>query len=421
MEINKALYKNIFNSRNIVLAGIILLSIILSFNNFLLFHSLIELSSVIISIIIFIIAIYTYQKAQNYFLIFLGIAFGFVGVFDLFHTLAYKGMGVFPNQGADLPTQLWIIARFIESISFVFAFLLIKYNKSYKIKNIIYTFFLMLLTIFTLLYYNIFPSCFIEGTGLTNFKIISEYIISLILIYGLYLLHINKDYFEKYIYKLIFYSIVMTIFSEISFTFYVDVYGLSNITGHIFKLISIILIFRAIIESGFKKPYDLIYRELKIQKEKNEELSYRDQLTGLYNRRYFEEELKRLDTQRQLPLSIIMADLNGLKIINDRYGHEKGDEILKKTAEILKISLREEDILARQGGDEFVILLPQTDNKEAKKVLKRIRNNAKKTNKDDIPVSIALGTATKVDIEQDALETLKIADNKMYQNKSSMS
>ncbi|MCF8001965.1 MAG: diguanylate cyclase [Halanaerobiales bacterium] len=165
-----------------------------------------------------------------------------------------------------------------------------------------------------------------------------------------------------------------------------------------------------------------IYRDITERKERQkkiEYLSFRDQLTNLYNRRFFEEEMQRLDTKRQLPISIIMADLNGLKIINDSYGHKKGDELLKRTASILKDSIRDEDILARQGGDEFAILLPQTKKEKAKKVLSRIKNKTNKTSAENIPVSIALGVATKENIEQDIEKIFKKADDKMYQNKLS--
>ncbi|HKL76002.1 MAG TPA: PAS domain S-box protein [Halanaerobiales bacterium] len=167
-----------------------------------------------------------------------------------------------------------------------------------------------------------------------------------------------------------------------------------------------------------------IYRDIterKKREEKIEYLSYKDQLTDLYNRRFFEEEMKRLDTQRKLPISIIMADLNGLKIINDSYGHEKGDEILKRTAKILKNSIRKEDVLARQGGDEFAILLPQTQKDEAQEVINRIKRKTDKTRDEVIPISIALGVATKENKEQNIDNILKKADDNMYQNKLSES
>jgi len=152
-----------------------------------------------------------------------------------------------------------------------------------------------------------------------------------------------------------------------------------------------------------------------------EYLLYRDTLTGLYNRRFFNEEINRLDTKRQLPISIIMADVNGLKIINDSYGHKKGDELLVKTAKILKSSLRDEDIVARHGGDEFVILLPNTSRKKAQKIVQRIREKTEITKKNPIPISIGLGLATKRKKEEDIENIFKKADNVMYKNKLSKS
>lgn len=148
--------------------------------------------------------------------------------------------------------------------------------------------------------------------------------------------------------------------------------------------------------------------------------SYHDGLTNLYNRRFFEEEMERLDVERQLPISIIMADLNGLKLINDNYGHEKGDEVLIKTAEILKKSLREEDIVARLGGDEFAILMPKTNKEQADRIIKRIKDKIDQiTAKKALPISLALGTATKEKAVENIYEVLRKADNKMYQDKLS--
>lgn len=165
-------------------------------------------------------------------------------------------------------------------------------------------------------------------------------------------------------------------------------------------------------------------RDITEQKEREREIKYllyRDSLTGLYNRRFFEEEMQRLDTKRQLPISIIMADVNGLKIINDSYGHDTGDRLLKKAAEILKKTVREEDILARQGGDEFAILLPNTSSEEVSRVVSRINKEIAAADLDEIPLSIALGQATKNEPAEELTEVLKKADNRMYQNKLSVS
>lgn len=149
-------------------------------------------------------------------------------------------------------------------------------------------------------------------------------------------------------------------------------------------------------------------------------LSYHDGLTNLYNRRYFEAEMERMNHSRNYPISIIIGDLDNLKIINDTYGHVNGDQYLKKSAEILKKTLRAEDIIARIGGDEFAVLLPKTGAKAAKLICKRIINqfenyNSKNKYLNDFKISI--GFATAAEIKKDLFEIYNQADKNMYKNK----
>ncbi len=159
------------------------------------------------------------------------------------------------------------------------------------------------------------------------------------------------------------------------------------------------------------------YTKYKKQQEKIKYISFHDNLTDLYNRSYMEEEMDRLDAERQMPISIIVIDVNGLKIINDTYGHERGDQMLKRVANILRKCVREEDIIARWAGDEFIILLPQTDKPTAKKIGQRIREKCKKTKSDEIPISLGIGIKTKTRVDQDIYEVVHEADEKMYQDK----
>ena len=173
------------------------------------------------------------------------------------------------------------------------------------------------------------------------------------------------------------------------------------------------------------KEYEFAFvQDISERKEKEEKIKYllhKDSLTGLYNRRFFEIEMERLDTKRQIPISIIMCDVNGLKIINDSYGHKKGDQILIETAQILENVVRDEDIIARHGGDEFTLLLPQTTYEQGQKLIERIKKHTTTIGEEEIPISMSLGIATKDKVKIDIEETLKKADNAMYRNKLSES
>lgn len=151
--------------------------------------------------------------------------------------------------------------------------------------------------------------------------------------------------------------------------------------------------------------------------EKIRYLTFHDALTGLFNRTFLDEECQRLNVARQHPISFIMADLNGLKQTNDIIGHEEGDFALKLCAKVLKESCRNEDIIARIGGDEFLVILPLTDEDEAKMVLKRIENNSKQYQTKLGALSIASGAYTKLSAEEPLHECIAKADERMYSNK----
>lgn len=166
---------------------------------------------------------------------------------------------------------------------------------------------------------------------------------------------------------------------------------------------------------------DGVIMDITARKEAEEKIRYltfRDSLTGLYNRNYFEAELHRLAAARQLPLAVIMGDLNGLKLVNDSYGHHEGDRLLRAAAAALQTSCRREDIICRWGGDEFAILLPKTDEATAEAVCERIRAECGRRGTDcPLPISIALGTAVRTDIGQGMLEIIREAEDRMYRHK----
>ena len=147
-------------------------------------------------------------------------------------------------------------------------------------------------------------------------------------------------------------------------------------------------------------------------------LSIHDQLTGIYNRRFYELELLKTDQPSNLPLSLVMADVNGLKAANDKYGHMIGDRLLKTAAEIMKKESRDSDIVCRIGGDEFVIILPNTGNNEAEIFVKRMEEAMKNTECDPIEVSVAFGWASKEQPNEKIEDVFKKAEVMMYIKKS---
>ncbi|MEJ6950724.1 bifunctional diguanylate cyclase/phosphohydrolase [Natronospora cellulosivora (SeqCode)] len=147
-------------------------------------------------------------------------------------------------------------------------------------------------------------------------------------------------------------------------------------------------------------------------------ISFRDKLTGLYNRKFIEEQFKKIESEGKTPVSVIMIDVNGLKLTNDTYGHSSGDELLKSVAEILKSSCRTEDYVARWGGDEFIILLLNTGGDGCEKIIKRIKKYSKDASGGLIPISVSLGYSVKEYSYQDIHKVLQKAEDNMYKEKS---
>ncbi|OGP52975.1 MAG: hypothetical protein A2Y65_05375 [Deltaproteobacteria bacterium RBG_13_52_11] len=411
-----------FLSYGLVLFGLYLTS----HYDYLLFHSLTEIFSIVVGCSIFIVAWNSRQRLDNDFFLFLGIAFLFVSCIDLAHTLAYKGMGVFPGYDANLPTQLWIAARYCQSLSLLVSPLFLRRRLNTYLVFAVYT--VVIAGVLAAIFANVFPACFLEGVGLTPFKKISEYIISVMFLASIALLLRKRTAFDPNVLQWLVASLTLTIGAEVAFTFYVSVYGLSNLVGHFFKLIAFYFLYIAIVEMGLEKPQRVLLKNLK-QNEKALQkalkdvqwLAITDPLTGLYNQRHF-PKVAETEVQRTCryghPLSAIMLDIDHFKRVNDTYGHTVGDHLLQGVAESLRQELRGVDVIGRYGGDEFAIMLPESDLAVAKKVAGRLREaialRKLNTAKGPVAVTASLGV-TSVDCENPTLEDLlSRADKALY-------
>jgi len=239
--------------------------------SYLVFHSLAELFSVAIAWSTFTLAWNARRHLDDNYLLFIGIAYLFAGGLDLVHTLAYKGMQIFPGYDSNLPTQLWIAARYLQSLSLLAAAWVVNAERFWRLPaspylalagyTVLTT--LLLIAIFT----RVFPDCYIENTGQTPFKVASEYVISTILVAPLGLLLRRSGQMDSSVLHLLAGSIVVTTFSELAFTSYIGVYDFANLAGHMLKVGAFYLLYLAVIQTGLDKPERLLFQEL--QKNRN--------------------------------------------------------------------------------------------------------------------------------------------------------
>jgi signal transduction histidine kinase/ActR/RegA family two-component response regulator len=219
----------------IACAGVLAALYFLSGRNYLLFHSLVETASVVVGVLLFTVAARMYGSTGTAFLILLGVGFFWPALVDFVHMLAYKGMGVFPAADADLPTQLWILARYIQVAAVLTAtFFLGRYLRRWWPAFVVVG--LITCAGLALVFTHVFPAAYVEGTGLTRFKVTSEYAISALWVVSLAVLVRRRRALDTWTVKWLAAAMTLTVASELAFTFYVSVYGLSNFIGHVFKV-----------------------------------------------------------------------------------------------------------------------------------------------------------------------------------------
>jgi PAS domain S-box-containing protein len=239
----------------------------LSQRNFLLFHTLAELFSVAVAWSVFLLVWNTRSFTRDDGLLFLGMAFFFIALLDLTHTLAFKGMNILPGaDGANLATQLWIAARGLEAVCLLGYTLLLPRNLPLwpMLSALPVATAGLLLSIFV---WQIFPVCYVEGQGLTAFKIAAEYVICTVLAAAMFNLTRQRDKLEPGVCRLLLISMALTIMAELAFTLYDSVDALPNVVGHFLKILSYFLIYLALVRFGLKNPYRTLFRQLAQERE----------------------------------------------------------------------------------------------------------------------------------------------------------
>ena len=290
---------NIRNAFAITAGAISLVTLyFLSRQNYLLFHGIVEIFSIVIAFAIFAIAWNSRRLVDNNYFVFIGIAFLFVAGLDVFHAFAYKGMGIFPSFiGSNLATQLWIATRYVLGFSFLIPLLFTQRKIKPTIIVVGYGIVAALLLVSIFIWQN-FPVAYDNNTSsLTFFKIGSEYTISIIILASIGILIKKRKEFSLNIYKLLLAAMALAVATEMAFTLYTDVYGIANMVGHLLNVVSFYLIYRALVETGLTKPYELLFRNLK---QSEITLANRAQELSTVNKRLEQEIIERESTEEEL-------------------------------------------------------------------------------------------------------------------------
>lgn len=228
----------------------------------LLFHTLVELFTIVVECSLFFLAWHSRRFLKQQYLLLIGIASLFVGLIDVFHTLAYKGMGVLPGGGANQATQFWIAGRWVQAISFLVAPVFFRRRLNPHLTLAIYAAVTAALMAAILHQPSYFPDCFVPGAGLTPFKIGSEYAVVVLLTVSAVLLVREQRELDSTVLRQILAAIFLTISAGLAFTLYMDVYGVTNVAGHLLRFLAFSLIYRAFIVTGLERPCDLLFRDL---------------------------------------------------------------------------------------------------------------------------------------------------------------
>ena len=293
---------------------------LLSQYSFLLAHAIAEMFSVAVALTIFFIAWNARSYFDNGYFVVLGLAYLSVSTVDLVHTVAYKGMGFFSEYGVNLPTQLWIFARYIESLSLAGAlFFVSRRLRFYRLG------FLVVLLVtgggLTAIFLGAFPDCYLQGTGLTVFKKVSEYIIAVVLLGTLGGIYLLRHRFQKHVLPYLYVSLLLTILAGITFTGYVSVYGFSNMLGHYFKVISFYFIYRGVVVTGIRDPYALLMQRLQDRNrelEDSRDLIRRNQRISATMLNNIPEEIALLDAETLKIIDVNRTFLEGYGVTREQ-------------------------------------------------------------------------------------------------------
>ncbi|MBU1020904.1 MAG: GGDEF domain-containing protein [Firmicutes bacterium] len=391
--------------------------VLISFSNFLLFHTLVELFTVVLGILIFVISIYSRKYMNGSSFALLGIAYLFIGVFDLMHTFSFGGIGIF-DYTQNITNQFFVISRLFESIILLLAFSVCFKRKLFHDGAVFFMFIIVFgISFILILEGDILPVFYSQNIGQKTIVVIIDYIsVALILVSASYIYNNEK---RKLTRNIILVSILLKLISILFFSLSND-FEYAAIVGHLLRYSSYIGFYFVFVRETISDPYATIFRTFRNKELELIELSQKDSLTGLFNHSTtFQKISEMIDNigEEYHNICIMMIDIDDFKLINDKHGHQKGYDVLIEIAKIFKDCEGPLKLAGRYGGDEFVIVfsdfIEELVTYTANRIIERV--SALK-NKLGIEIGVSIGCAIW-EIGDAAKDLVYKADLEMYKAK----
>jgi PAS domain S-box-containing protein len=317
------------------------LSYFISRHNYNLFHSFADGVSIVIAACAFTIIWNSRRLVDNNYFLYAGIAFLFFAFLDSMHLLGNKNMGIFPGYGNLGPT-FYIASRYVLSISLLIAPLFINRKLNTTLMFAIYSL-VTLLVVLSIFYWRIFPACIVEGVGLTPFKVVSDYIICLILVGAIGLLLINRQSFDPRVLRIIVSSIILSVATGLTFTLYTDPFGIANMVGHLFQIASFYLVYVAFIETSVTEPQEILFRRLKQHDEAlTKNLQQLDHVNAglqqeIAERKRAEDALRESETKYRNLFMNMAEEVHFWKLVHDEEGRINTWKLVDANPPTLKV------------------------------------------------------------------------------------
>lgn len=329
--------------------------------DYVLFHTTIEILRVVVLGGIFILAWHSRGRSGNAFLPIIGISSLAVAGLELLHALSYRGLALFAGYDANLPTQLWIAFRYVESVSFLLAVLAMR--APVPLRLLVTGYGAVGVALGGLIFAGYFPDCFIEGTGLTPFKVASEFIIIGIFATAAVAMYRRRRDFDPGVLRLLLLALTTGGVSEIAFTQYASVFGPANEVGHYLFGISAWFLYRAVLVTGLIRPFDLLFRELR-QHEMNLESEVAERTASLRA----SQALNRAFLENSPSISVMKDAAGRYTLVNrafERFIGQRREEMLGRTVsqllpEAVAQQLDSHDAQVRVRGEPVVMVEPIT-------------------------------------------------------------